>query len=247
MSEPTMKYKNETFGRAEAVFNRLGGEEGVSRFLADETIVVPKTNPISAEGLANGGITFASAMDTRLWLDDQRQFCKDVYGKNLPKVKLPMLCHGFGWGMAMASFMSPQWLFDSAKERIGAWKYWDESLDTVIVKNARDPKKDGSYAFFCRDRVEADEEHKNKSYNQIVVAGITGMTVAEYINLFIWFHWKTGGKLLDRSNWTLLTGSLDRGDYVPYGYGYYGKLSVGWTSRGYADGILRSRQVVLAK
>ena len=34
-----MKYKNITWGQTEAVFNKLGGEEGVKRFLSGETVV----------------------------------------------------------------------------------------------------------------------------------------------------------------------------------------------------------------
>jgi hypothetical protein len=36
-----MKYNNWTLGQVEAVFNKLGGDEGVRRFLADELVVKP--------------------------------------------------------------------------------------------------------------------------------------------------------------------------------------------------------------
>jgi hypothetical protein len=71
------------------------------------------------------------------------------------------------------------------------------------------------------------------------------MTVAEYINLFIWFHWKTGGKLLDLSNWTLLAGSLYRDGVVPVGRSGDGRLRVCWCSHGNSLGDLRARQAVL--
>lgn len=208
--------------------------------------MVSRAYQVSAEGLANGGITHATPVDVQAFLADQRQYYRDVFGKKaLPRVKLPPQRPGFSWGLIMAPFMADQWLHDCARERFGAWKYWDESLDTAVVHNDRDPKKNGPYAFWCRDRVEADEEHKSKSFNQIIAAGIKGMTVAEYENLFIWFHWKTRGKFLDRSNWTLLTGSLCRGGSVPRGGSRDGGLYVNWYRRDFADDSLRSREVVL--
>lgn len=44
-----MKYNDVSFGQAEAVFNKLGGMEGVKKFLAGETIVVPAIKIENAE------------------------------------------------------------------------------------------------------------------------------------------------------------------------------------------------------
>lgn len=235
-------------GQIVAVGTRLGGDSGIKQFLAGETIVVPKTYQVSAEGLANGGVTYAAPVDVQTFLADQRQYYRDVFGKNkkLPRVKLPSQRPGFSWGLVMAPFMTAQWLWDCARERFGAWKYSaTESLDTLVEHNDRDAAKDGAYAFFCRDRVEPDDEHRNKSYDQILVAAIKGMTLAEYENLRIWFHYKTG-KHLDIANWTHCTGSRCRDGRVPDGDGGNGKLHVFWNSRVSAHGRLRAREVVLA-
>lgn len=36
-----MKYPNITLGHVEAVWNKLGGEEGVEKFLRDELVIQP--------------------------------------------------------------------------------------------------------------------------------------------------------------------------------------------------------------
>lgn len=194
---------------------------------------------------ADGGVSYATAIDTQAFLADQRNFHREVFGKKqLPRVKLPPQRPGFSWGLVMAPFMTPQYLFDCARERTGAWKYEEESLNALIEHNDRDAKRDGPYALYCRNRIAADEEHKNRSAEAIASAGITGMTLAEYETLFLWYHWRTG-KLLDPKTWTLCTGSRFRGGGVPGGGGYGGELDVGWASPGVASDVLRSREVVL--
>ncbi len=236
-----------TRGEDEAVVNKLGGVEGMRRFLRGELIVVEKQQIVIDS--ANAGITFVppSLPDVGLFLADQRKFFRDVYGKKMPTVVMPQARPGFGWGLVMASFMTSQYLFDCSLERFGkAWKWTNESLDTVITHNDRDAKRDGKYGLWCRDRVEADEEHKGRSRNQIIEAHIKGMTVAERENLGLWFHWKTGGQQLDVINWTLATGSLFRGGGVPsVGWGGDGSgMSVGRYGSDYSYDYLRTREVV---
>lgn len=238
------KYPSITRSQDDAIVDGLGGERGVAQFLAGELIVVPKQHQISTEGLVDGGISYAAPIDEKAFFADQRNFYREVYGKKqIPRVKLPSLRPGFSWGGIMSPFMKCQWLHDCARERFGAWKYSEESLDTLVIKNDRDPA-DGAYAFFCRNRVAADEEHKGRSANDTQTLGIAGMTLAEYENLFLWFHWKTG-KLLDPITWTLCAGSRGRGGWVPGGSSSSGELCVGWGDRDYARGALRPREVVV--
>lgn len=241
------KYSKMTDGQHEAIVDGLGGEQGVAQFLAGELVVVPKAHQVSAEGLADGGITYAAPVDVQAFLADQRNFYREVYGKKVPRVNLPSQRPGFSWGLVMAPFMTPQWLWDCARERegIGAWKYDAESLDTLIETNDRNPK-DGAYTLWCRNRRAADEEYKGKSRDFIVSAGIHGMTLAEYENLFIWFHYKTG-KFLDPTTWTLCTGSLCRDGDVPHGSGRGGGLRVSWDGRDNALPGLRVREVVRSR
>ena len=242
------KHPGITRAQDDAIADMLGGEQGVAQFLAGELVVVPKVTPVSTEGLADGGVTYAAPVDVQAFLADQRNFYRDVYGKKLPRVTLPRSRPGFSWGLVMASFMTPQWLWDCARERIGAWKYSAESLDTLIGKNDRDVARDGAYALFCRNRIAADEEHKGKFADAIVAAGIPGMTLAEYENLFIWFHWRTGDSL-DLATWTLHTGSRCHDGYVPLSRwsSDYGGLYVNGCGRVYSDDNVRSREVVVGQ
>jgi hypothetical protein len=72
-----MKYRNVTLGRVEAVWNKLGGEQGVKLFLSGQTEVVPVTdNEYTAvletactrlELLEKGGITGIEERDAEGW------------------------------------------------------------------------------------------------------------------------------------------------------------------------------------
>lgn len=236
-----------TRGEDEAVTNKLGGVEGMRRFLRDELIVVEKKQIITNSD--NAGITFVppAILDIGLFLADQRKFFREVYGKNLPRVKMPQVRPGFGWGLIMAPFMAPQYLFDCSRERFGkSWKWTNDDLDTIISHNDRDAKRDGAYALWCRDRVEADEEHSNRSYNRIIADAIKGMTVAERENLGLWFHWETGGQQLDVKNITLCTGSRCRDGGVPnvHWNDNDSKMYVDWYNTDNAHAHLRTREVV---
>lgn len=207
-----MKYDYRS-GQVEAAINKMGGMQGFEAFLRDELIIVPKLQ-INAD---NGGVTFVPPPlpDPKLFLEDQRRFFKEVYGKHLPKVTLPERQIGFGWGILMAPFMTTQYLFDVSREHFGgAWKWTDQDLDTIIVHNDRDAKRDGAYGIWLRDRVEADEETKNQSARQIISAGMKGTTCAERLGAGLWFHWRTT-RQLDIENITLCTGSRNANDNIP--------------------------------
>lgn len=61
MSE--MKYRTVDFGTAEAVFNKLGGMDGIRLFLADELVVVPKTPPVVLPPVPEPPIDFTVRVD----------------------------------------------------------------------------------------------------------------------------------------------------------------------------------------
>lgn len=222
-----------------ADIKRVGKD--VKRVLTGKA-VIPTVNLAETD---NGGVSFTVAIDTRLWLEDQRKFFKEVYSKNLPKVKLPPVTTGFGWGVLMAPFMGTQWLFDCCRERFNdaVWKWTNDSLDTAIAHNDRDPKKDSAYSIWCRDRIEADEELKNGSYNDIVAAKIKSMTCVERLNLGVWFHWKTGKHLDIKKKVTLCAGSRYADGSVPFVV-WNGQLIVDGYGPTSSDDDLRARQVI---
>jgi len=117
-------------------------------------------------------------------------------------------------------------------------------LDEAVSINDRSPSS-GSYAIWLRDRVEADEEHKNKSANYLKSANISGITLLERL-LFEFKYFRETGKHLDVQNWTLCSGSRYTGGGVPrvdWGPGSRG-LWVYWYDPGFAFDFLRSREVV---
>ena len=97
------------------------------------------------------------------------------------------------------------------------WKWCDDidkSLD--LTKEVR-TAANGPYVVWLRDRVEADEELKNLSANDLVERGINCITEPERIASRGWFHWKTGGHL-DIKNVTLSAGSRWSDGGVPDAY-----------------------------
>lgn len=96
-----------------------------------------------------------------------------------------------------------------------------------------------------KPNIEADEEHRNKSYDNLLTAGIQGITLRERLIMELQYFAETG-KHLDIVNITLCSGSLYRGGYVPSG-GWGpdgGRFYVNWDNRDYASGYLRCREVV---
>lgn len=235
------------------IVNRIGSEERIKRFQSGELVLVERnvvSVPVSPQDLDNGGVTYEeTTLNVEAFLDDQAKFLREIFKVGLPSRKrlvLPKTRLGFGWGIVRVPQLSAQRMFDVLTPRFNGktWK-WCSNIDEAIdhAKEARTTEK-GAYVVWCRPRVEADDEHKNQSANDLVELGINCMTEAERIQLEGWFHWKTGGHL-DITNVTLAVGSRDLGGGVPDAYwdsgdGFY-------VNRCSADdryGHLRAREVV---
>lgn len=121
----------------------------------------------------------------------------------------------------------------------------DRDLDEVVTENDRD-SVGGSYAIWVRDRVEADEELKNLTANQLGERKVATGTLLECLLLELVFY-KENGKHLDMAaNVTLCAGSRNAGGHVPSVEwdSVYGKLVVGCYSVADSYDKLRARQVV---
>lgn len=204
---------------------------------------------VSPQGFANGGVTYASTLNVEEFLDDWAKFLRDVFRIGLPsrkKIVLPKTRVGFGWGVVMPQDLSAQHMLDVLKSRFdGKLWQWCQNLDQALnpEKEAR-TATNRPYVIWCRDRVEADEELKNLSANDLTERGVNCMTEPERILLEGWFHWKTSSHL-DVRNVTLSAGSRYSDGGVPNAnwYGFCGF----YVSRFYADGRLssiRAREVV---
>ena len=178
-------------------------------------------------------------------LADWQNFYKEVFGveADFSNLRVPEHQEGFDRLIVVAQGMTPQKLLDKCKELFPCWKYTDKNLDEIITSDRT--AKDGPYAVWFRDRIEADEKLKNLSANELKKRNILGITLEERLLYELKFFRETG-KHLDINNWTLCTGSRYSDGVVPCVYwgGDSDKLDVGWCGPGVACGSLRARQAV---
>ncbi len=180
-------------------------------------------------------------------LADWHSFWKDNFNLDLDftTLRIPER-EGFNRLIIMVKGMTPERLYAKCKELFPCWKYTD-NLDTVTSDRdpANPPAGGGAYAIWVRDRVEADEELKNKSANMLEKAGINGETLPECLLHELKYFTETG-EHLDVNNVTLCSGSRHPGGDVPYVYWFsgYGRMGVFWCSPDYRYGYLRARAAV---
>lgn len=159
-------------------------------------------------------------------------------------IKIPAKRAGFDRLLVIAEGLTAQQVYDKCTEHFACWKYTDSSLDEIVTSNDRDPKK-GTYAVWVRDGVEADDELKNRSANDLAKAKIAGETLLERL-IHELKYYKETGKHLDIENVTLCSGSRNSdGDVPRVCWGSDGDgLGVDWFYPSDRSGRLRSREVV---
>jgi hypothetical protein len=133
-------------------------------------------------------------------------------------------------------------LYAKCKELFPCWCWTDSNFNTIVTWNERDTKN-GPYAIWVKDNVEADEELKNLSATDIKEKGIATETLADRLIHELKFFTETG-EHLDVKNMTLCAGSRDSFGVVPGVCWRYGAMTVVWCIPVYRSGSLRSRQVV---
>lgn len=125
-------------------------------------------------------------------------------------------------------------LLNDCRKLFPVWSYYsDEHLDKDF------PPVETKFKY--RKRVEADEELKNKSVDDLEKEGIKGITLRERIIMELQYFKETG-KHLDIVNLTLCSGSLHSDGFAVYADWYGGKFKVDWNHRDHSDDKLRSRQ-----
>jgi hypothetical protein len=173
-------------------------------------------------------------------------FYKEHFGLELNFTGLNILerHEGFDRLIVVAQGVTIQQAYDRCKKLFGVWKYTDKDLDSAIPTNDRDPKN-GTYAIWVRDTVEADEQFKNKSANDLKSEQHVGITVLERL-IYELKYFKETGKHLDIDNWTLCSGSRNAGGGVPCVRWRRGDstVRVDWYGRGLRGPSLRSREIV---
>ncbi|MEW5907963.1 MAG: hypothetical protein AB1643_02170 [Patescibacteria group bacterium] len=178
-------------------------------------------------------------------LTGRQNFWRKITGNeyDFSKLHIPVKPEG-KWRLLITVDITLEALYAKCKEMFPCWRWTDKNLDTIVVKNERDAEN-GPYAIWVKDGVEADENLKNKSANDIEKDGISTETLAERLVHELEFFLETG-KHLDVKNITLCSGSRYDDGHVPVvrWFPHYGKMLVHWYYPVRRDGRLRSRQAV---
>lgn len=178
-------------------------------------------------------------------LEPWLKFYRDVMNiaVNVDTIRIPERVAGFDRLIVMMPGMTPERLFQICKSRFGSWKWTNDDLDKIVTSDRT--AADGPYAIWVRDRVEADEELANKSYNDLKAGNILGVTFEERLLDELKYHFRTGSHK-DIQNVTLCSGSRYSDGNIPgVGWrGYYDGLGVSRRHVGYRSLGLRSRQAV---
>ncbi|MDP3727241.1 MAG: hypothetical protein Q8R35_01225 [bacterium] len=174
------------------------------------------------------------------------KFYREVFGIELDftGVHIPAARPGFNWPIVVVEGMTANRAYDECAKRFPSWRSTKDLDEAVAGRNDRDPN--ATYVVLVRDRIEADQELKNKSAEDLRRAKIAGVTLLERILLELWYFWKTGNHL-DVQNVTLCSGSRDADGDVPCTR-WHGEFRIGsvWCDPAYRTRDLRSRPVVSA-
>ena len=185
-------------------------------------------------------------------IEDFKKFYKEEFNIELDveNIKIPEKQEGFNWIIMIPKGLEINRIWEKVKERMLIYENIDkpDMLDVESIRTA----KDSSYAIRVRDRIEADEEHQNKSANQIEQEKINPITLEERLILELFYGWKNIGKsavverYLDIINWTLCAGSRHPDGGVPRVCWDFDnrKLDVRFCRSAHADHSLRCREVI---
>ena len=183
--------------------------------------------------------------DTSVLLADWQEFYRGLFGLeiDLSGLSVPGRKKGFDRLIVVAQGMTPQRLYDKCAEFFPCWKWVNQNLDECVQSERT--AKDGTYAVWFRDVVEADEDLKNLSANDLKTKGIPGITLEERLLYELKYFKETGGHL-DIENITLCSGSrCSDGDVPEVGWVPVGRrLSVVWCHPVDSDPGRRSRRAV---
>ena len=138
-----------------------------------------------------------------------------------------------------------QTIEDTIKEcekHFEVWRWTYDNLDQIVNSDRTSEKE---YTIKVKANIEADENLKNMSVNDLKEKGVKGITLLERLVLELQYFKETG-KHLDIENVTLCSGSRYSDGSVPY-VGWYSsdsKMHVVWFLPDSRYSYLRSRGVV---
>jgi len=183
-------------------------------------------------------------LNISILLSDWQNFYNDVFGieTDFSNLQIPEKQLGFDRLIIVAKGMTPQKLYDKCKELFSCWKWTDKNLDEIVESERT--AENNHYVIWVRNRIEADEELKNLSANDLKKKKIPSITLEERL-IYELKYFKETKSHLDIENVTLCAGSRYSDGSVPYVFWYDGKLKVRWHRPGNRHNHLRSRRVVL--
>lgn len=148
------------------------------------------------------------------------------------------------WDVPVVEGLTVNGVVEALKDsEVALWLYVN-NLDDNVTTNDRHPKN-GSYSVRFKANVEADEDLKGMSAQNLESKGIKGITLLERLLLELGYFLATG-KHLDVKNVTLCNGSRSSGGYVPcVDWDADGrKLDVNWYAPDSRSDSIRSRAAV---
>ncbi len=173
---------------------------------------------------------------------DWQDFYRNVFGMvcDFSKVSIPEHREGFDRLIIITHGLTAQRVYDKCEMFFRCYKFC-HSLDTTVMVNNRDATN-SAYAVWVRERVESDEEHKNKSANVLKEQEVRGNTLLERL-LYELKYFKETRKHLDVQNTTLCSGSGNSVGNIPKVDWDDDRLDVNWSFPDDSLDGLRAREV----
>ena len=171
-------------------------------------------------------------------------FYRDYLGLevDLSSVVIPAHRPGYDRVLVIPRGLTMNQVIAAMKKHFSVSLYTND-LDRDVPTNERDSKT-GAYAIRVRDRVEADEELKNLSANQIAEMKLATMTLLERLVYEFKYYSETKSHL-DVTNITRCDGSRYSGGHVPYVRWHDSSLHVDWYFAVSSHDSLRSRRAAV--
>lgn len=166
---------------------------------------------------ASRGATMDTEEPREGWLKKWEQFYFEVFGRTVDLSAVPVSAYqpGFGWVVYVLKGLSQNQIFAKMRDFFPCSSDYGDDLDRVITEEDRDPEKIGTYVRRFRNRVEADQELKEKSANNLREEKIETNTPREAMLLELFYYWRTGGGHLNLRFWNLCAGSRDYDGHIP--------------------------------
>ena len=227
--QPSHGIQSLTLGQVSDLVNKLGGPAVVKDILSGK-----KTVRVEAT-------TSKSAPDPIL--TDWSAFYRNEFGLtvDLSSVVIPPHQSGFDRVLVIPRGLTINQVIAAMRKHFSVYLYTND-LDRDVPTNERDPKT-GAYAIRVRDRVEADEELKDLSANQVKQMGFATLTLLDRLVYELKYYSETKSHL-DIGNITLCSGSRYSDGNVPGVDWHVSRLYVGWCGSVGSRGRVRARSAV---